>query len=268
MSSCNPNVNKVVIKMEYSSKTLCEMSGVSPRTLRYYDEIDLLKPCRVTESGYRIYGQKEVDRLQQILFYRELGFALDNIKRLLSSSSFDKEQAFLSHLSALQLQRKQLDMLIKNVTKSISVMKGETTMSDNEKFEGFKRNLIDENEQKYGIEIREKYGDTSVNESNAKLMGLTKEQYDEGEQLSLEFEEALKAAFDSGNGDPFSQIAQKACDLHIQWLYVFYPKYSKEYHKGLGEMYVTDDRFRINYDKFGAGCAEFLRDAINIYCNE
>jgi DNA-binding transcriptional MerR regulator len=252
--------------MEYSSNKLSKMSGVSARTLRYYDEIDLLKPVRVASSGYRIYGEDEISRLQQILFYRELDFSLEDIKNLLSVSNYDKEKAFLSHLAELNKKRERLDTLIENVTKSIAAMKGEIVMNNNEKFEGFKQTLINENEQKYGSEVRGKYGDKIADESNANLMGLTQEQYEEGERLRLAVEETLKAAFDAGN--PAGELAQKACDLHRQWLTVFYPKYDKEYHKGLGEMYVADERFSANYDKLAPGCTEFLRDAINIYCEK
>jgi len=251
--------------MEYSINKLSKISGVSARTLRYYDEIALLKPARVASSGYRIYGQEQVDVLQQILFYKELGFSLEDIKKLLSAPDFDREEAFIAHLATLHTKRERLDTLIFNVTKSIAAMKGEVTMSDHEKFEGFKQSLIDGNERKYGMEIRTKYGDGTVDETNAKLKGLTKEQYDEGERLRIEFEETLKAAFDTGG--PAGELAQKACDLHRQWLCVFYPKYSKEYHKGLGEMYVADERFKANYEKLATGCTEFLRDAINVYCN-
>ncbi|MDR2856152.1 MAG: TipAS antibiotic-recognition domain-containing protein, partial [Methanomicrobiales archaeon] len=115
-------------------------------------------------------------------------------------------------------------------------------MSDQEKFEGFKQQLIDENEQKYGAEVRQKYGDKVVDESNAHLKALSKEQYNEGKRLCLLLEETLLSAF--ATGDPAGELAQKACDLHRKWLCVFYPKYSKEYHKGLAEMYVADDRFR------------------------
>jgi len=252
--------------MEYTMNKLTKMSGVSTRTLRYYDEIGLLKPARVASSGYRIYGEKQVDTLQQILLYRELDFSLEDIRRLLSAPDFDKGRAFSDHLSALRKKREQLDRLILNVSKSLTALKGETTMTDQEKFEGFKQKLIDENEEKYGKEVRAKYGDQAVDESNAKVKGLTKEQYDEGERLRLDIEEALKAAFETG--DPAGEPAQKACDLHKQWLCLYYPKYSKEYHIGLGEMYVADDRFRANYDKLGTGCTEFLRDAINVYCNK
>ncbi len=252
--------------MEYSINKLAKMSGVSTRTLRYYDEIDLLKPKRVALSGYRIYGQSEVDALQQILFYRELGFPLDDIRRFLRMPGFDREQTFLRHLAELHNKRARLDILIYNVTQSIAAMKGEVTMTNDEKFVGFKQSLIDDNERKYGAEIRQKYGDDEVNAFSEQFKGLTKEQYDESERLRLAFEEALRAAFESG--DPAGEIAQKACALHRDWLCVFYPNYSKAYHKGLGEMYVLDERFRRNYDQLAPGCTEFLRDAINIYCKD
>jgi len=252
--------------MEYTSNKLSKLSGISARTLRHYDEIGLLKPKRVASSGYRIYGQEEVDMLQQILFYRELGFALDDIKKLLHSTDFDKGQAFLNHLSELHIKRKRLDTLILNVTKSISAMKGELIMKDNEKFEGFKKDLIHENEQKYGTEIRAKYGDKAVDESNTHLMNMTKEQYDEGERLRIVLDKALISALETGN--PAGEKAQEACELHRQWLGFYNPHYSKEYHMGLGEMYVADERFKEYYEKIAPGCAEFLRDAINIYCED
>jgi len=252
--------------MEYTINKLSKLSGVSTRTLRYYDEIELLKPARVAPSGYRIYGQEQADILQQILFYRELEFSLEEIKTLLSAPDFDREQAFKDHLTALHKKRARLEKLIQTVTKSKAAMKGDITMSDQEKFEGFKQGLIDENEQKYGKEARTKYGDRAVDESKEKLKGLTKEQYEEGERLRLELEATLKAAFDAGN--PAGELAQQACGLHRQWLCVFYPGYSKQYHMGLGEMYVLDERFRANYDKLAPGCTEFFRDAINIYCKK
>ena len=250
--------------MEYTVNKLSKMSGVSARTLRYYDEIGLLRPVRVASSGYRLYGQNELDTLQQILFYRELGFPLDEIKSILYAPEFDRAKAFERHLAELSIKRERLDLLMNNVAKSMSTMKGETTMTDNEKFEGFKQSLIDGNEQKYGSEIRSKYGDEAVNASNAKLKGLTQEQYDESEQLRIAYEGKLKEAVETGN--PAGESAQQACDLHRRWLCVFYPSYSKEYHKGLGEMYVSDERFKVNYEKIAPGCAEFFRDAINMYC--
>ena len=252
--------------MEYSSNKLSKMSGVSARTLRWYDEIGLLKPARVASSGYRVYGQKEVDRLQQILFYRELEFPLEEIKKIMSAPDFDRGQAFQKNLMELSKKRERLDTLIDNITKSMSAMKGAIIMSDTEKFEGFKQKLIDDNEQQYGEEIRAKYGDDTINFSNAKVKGITKEQYAEVEKLSQEVNGTLKAAFEQG--DPASELAQKACELHKDWLCYFWKEYSKEAHISVAQIYVDDPRFTAYYDKIIPGCAVFLRDAINIYCGE
>ena len=252
--------------MEYSIKKLAQISGVTTRTLRYYDEIGLLTPLRVASNGYRIYGPYEVQRLQQILFYREMDFSLDEIKNLLENPDFNQEEALMNHLFKLQEKQERLKLLIDNVTKSISALKGEIIMSDVEKFEGFKDKLIKENEEKYGGEARAKYGNQAVEKSNKHLKGITQEQYDKGEKLRLELETTLGEAFVIGN--PHSALAQKACDLHRQWLEVFYPGYSKDYHKGLADMYVADERFKANYEKIADGCTEFLRESIYIYCQD
>lgn len=255
--------------MEYTVSKLAKLSGISSRTLRYYDDIGLLKPTRISSSGYRIYGQKQVDLLQQILFYRELGVSLDEIKEIIDSPEFDKVKALEDHLSALLRRKEQIDLLIKNVSHTIGSMKGECIMSNKEKFEGFKKNLIQDNEQKYGKEIREKYGDEAVNASNAKVAGMTEEQWEMQEELSIRIMESLKKALE--NGDPACEDAQKACDLHRQWLSMFWKDcaYSKQAHMGLGKMYVADKRFRAYYDNaLGAGSAEFFRNALAVYTNK
>lgn len=250
--------------MEYTINKLAKLAGISTRTLRYYDELGLLSPVRLSSNGYRIYGQKEVKRLQQILFYRELGISLDNIKNIILSDNFDSVEALQGHLTSLLAKRKQLNLLIANVEKSIKAEKGEIIMKDQEKFEGFIEKIIDENEQKYGEEIREKYGDDVVNRSNAKLKGMTSEQYTQLEALSLELNNTLKAAFEQGN--PAGELAQKACELHKKWLCYYWDDYSKEAHIGVTQMYVDDPRFTSYYDKIAVGCAAFLRDAVLIYC--
>lgn len=249
--------------MEYSINKLSKLAGVSARTLRYYDELGLLTPARISSNGYRIYGPEEVDSLQQILFYRELGMPLEDIRQLVLSGDFDPKTALENHLAALNRKREQLDLLIANVQKTIAAMKGEAIMSDNEKFEGFKQNLLDENEKKYGAEVREKYGESVVEASNGKFMAMTQEQYAEVEKLSAELNETLKAAF--LQGDPSSDLAQRACALHKRWLCYFWDNYSKEAHIGVTQMYVDDPRFREYYDKIAVGCAEFLRDAV-LHC--
>lgn len=249
--------------MEYTVNQLAKMAGVSPRTLRYYDEIGLLKPARISSSGYRIYGREQVDRLQQILFYRELGVELDKIKDIMNSPDFNELEALKAHYEKLLEKREQLDLLIKNVSKTILSKERSMKMEDREKFEGFKKNLIDENEKKYGKETREKYGNEAVEKSNRKLMGMTQEDYEQLKKLEEEFINTLNEAYKTGN--PKGELAQKAADLHRQWLCFFFDEYSKEAHVGVCQMYIDDERFRNYYDKYTPGAVEFLRDAVLAY---
>lgn len=249
--------------MEYTVQKLGKLAGISTRTLRYYDEIGILKPARINSSGYRIYGQAEVDRLQQILFYRELGVSLNSIRDIVTAPSFDGANALREHREKLLEKRQQLDMLIANVEKTIAVTEGRIKMADNEKFEGFKQKIIDDNEKKYGEEIRKKYGNESIDKSNAKVKNMTQEQYAAVTDLEQQVKEALAHAF--ATGDPAGELAQRAADLHKQWLTFYWSEYSKEAHAGLAQMYVDDERFKAYYDKEQTGAAEFLRDAIRIY---
>ena len=249
--------------MEYTVQKLGQIAGISTRTLRYYDEIGLLKPARINSSGYRIYGQAQVDRLQQILFYRELGLNLEDIRVILNDPSFDGAKALREHRAKLLEKRQQLDLLIINVEKTISAAEGRIKMSDKEKFEGFKQKLIDDNEKKYGQEIREKYGDEAVNKSNNKVKNMTQEEYDKITRLGQEVMETLQKALQTG--DPAGDLAQKAVDLHRQWLSFYWDSYTKEAHAGIAQMYVDDERFKAYYDEKQPGTAEFLRDAVLIY---
>ena len=203
------------MNLEYSIHELSKIAKVSTRTLRYYHEINLLYPKRTNSSGYRIYGEKEVD------------------------------------------------LLIENVEKTISYKKGEINMSDKEKFEAFKKHLINKNEESYGKEIRDKYGDDQINKSNEKMLGLSKEEYAKFEELGDKIIETLKEVMEENN--PAGQKAQEACELHKKWLEYSWNFYSKEAHKNLGEMYVLDERFKKYYDNNQEGMAEFFRGALNIY---
>lgn len=255
--------------MDYTVKDLCEMSGVSARTLRYYHQIGLLKPARIDPNGYRIYGQEQVDILQQILFYKELGIGLAEIKKIVNSEEFDSYKSLEGHLSSLIEKRKQIDLLIQNVSKTIGTLKGEKTMSDKEKFEGFKKQIVAENEENYGKEMREKYGDGAIDTSNKKVSGMTQAQWSKQEELSNKIFAQLKKAMHIGS--PSCENAQKACELHKQWICMFWKEgmYSKEAHMGLGEMYVSDPRFKSFYDDaIGKGGAKFLRDALAVFTKE
>ncbi|HHY74682.1 MAG TPA: MerR family transcriptional regulator [Bacillus bacterium] len=249
--------------MEYTVNKLAQLSGVSGRTLRYYDEIGLLKPARTNSSGYRIYGQKEVDLLQQILFYRELELSLEEIIEIINQSNFNQMEALKSHSDNLKKKRDRLDKLITTVEKTIASKEEGLQMTDKQKFEGFKEKLIADNEQKYGREIRKKYGDETVDASNAILKGMSQEDYQAMTSLGEDILELLEKAFKTG--DTKSELARKLAAKHKKWLMYSWSDYSKEAHAGLAEMYVADERFTAYYDKRVKGGAEFLRDAILIY---
>jgi DNA-binding transcriptional MerR regulator len=249
--------------MEYTINNLGKLAGVSTRTLRYYDEIDLLKPARTSSTGYRIYGEKEVNLLQQILFYRELGLSLERIREIIRSDEFDERHALIEHRKNLLERKAQLEALLVNVEKSIAAYEGGTKMNDKEKFEGFKSKLIEDNEKKYGKEIREKYGNDVVEKSNAKVKGMSQEDHERITALGTAVIETLHKAMDTK--DPGSDLAQKAAALHKEWLTFYWDSYSKEAHAGLAQMYVDDERFTAYYDKEKPGAAEFLRDAVLIF---
>lgn len=247
--------------MEYTVKALAELAGLTPRALRWYDNLGLLKPCRVTEAGYRLYGGAEVDRLQQILFYRELGLELSDIGRILDDSAFDRDAALCGHLAALEGRRARLDALILTVRHTL---KEGQTMSDKEKFEGFKAKTIRENEEKYGGEIREKYGSGVVEQSNQLFQNLTEEQFEEMNAISGQIRARLAQAVSQGLA-PAGEEGLAIAALHRRWLGFTWPSYTPQAHAGLGEMYVADERFTAYYDAEVPGCAAFLRDAIGAY---
>ncbi len=247
--------------MEYTIKELAELAGVTTRTLRWYDKERLLKPCRTTDAGYRLYAKAEVDRLQHILFYRELGLELGHIRQLLDDPCFDRKGALQSHLSALQARRDRLDSLILTVQ---NTLKEDDNMSDSKKFEGFKAQALRENEEAYGTEIRQKYGKDTVDESNKMFENLTQAQFDEMNTIAAEIQSRLEAAVTQGF-NAASEEGLAIAGLHRRWLGFTWPSYSPEAHAGLGEMYVADQRFTAYYDGRVPGCAAFLRDAIAHY---
>ncbi|MBR3867216.1 MAG: MerR family transcriptional regulator [Butyricicoccus sp.] len=247
--------------MEYSIHEFAKIAGVSTRTLRWYHEIDLLQPARIGENGYRIYTSAEADRLQHILFYRELGVGLAQIKQLLDDPDFDRLTALRSHLDALESEYAHLEQLIQSVRQSIRAEERKEDMSDTAKFNAFKKDLIAENEKAYGKEIREKYGDESVDASNRRLMGLSAEEYDQRTALEEEIRARLNAAV-KAHLSPDGPEGQEIAVLHREWIRLHWGSYSSSGHAGLVTMYPEDARFCAYYDAETDGCAAFLRDAV------
>ena len=142
--------------MEYTVKALAELAGVTPRTLRWYHQIGLLPPGRVGENGYRYYGPRQADRLQDILYYRALGVELSQIKAYLDDPAFDRIAALRGHLAALLAEQARLEGLVASLRKTIDAQERSIPMKDEEKFEAFKRRAVEANEAAYGPEIRKK----------------------------------------------------------------------------------------------------------------
>ncbi len=249
--------------MEYGVQALADLSGVTPRTLRYYDKIGVLTPERTSASGYRVYGPQQVDRLQQILLYRDMGLPLADIKRLMTSPSFDEMSALRAHRERLLHKQRQLTVLLDTVEKTIARQEGRIHMTDREKFEGFKEKMLSENENAYGDEVRAKYGPARAAAANDMFRRMTPEQYEQVQALSAQLTEVLSVAMKTG--DPAGALGQQAAALHKKWLCHFWPSYDKDAHAGLAQMYVDDERFTAYYDKNEAGTASFLRDCIHIY---
>lgn len=252
--------------MEYTVKTLADLSGVTPRTLRWYDETGLLKPLRVTPAGYRIYGPAQVDRLQQILFYRALGLGLEEIGRLLDDPAFDRRAALRGHLEQLTARRTQLDALILTVRNTLTAEEGGSFMSDKEKFECFKQEVIKENEETYGAEIRARYGDALVDRANARIAGLSQEEYRAMTELEEEIRTRLERAVRAG-ADPSGMEGADLAGLHRLWLSYTWDRqtYTPQAHRGLARTYVEDERLKAYYDRAVTGCARFLCDAISCH---
>ena len=246
--------------MEYSIHELSRLSGVTTRTLRWYDKIGLLKPSRVADSGYRYYGAKQVDRLQDILFYRALGVELARIRECLDSPSFNRLAALHHHLAALQAEKTRLETLIRSVEETIDCEERNEAMNDEAKFSAFKQQAIENNEATYGQEVRERYGDAAADETNAALMGLSREEYAAWNELDYTLRQRLEQAVEMGFS-PDSAEGREICELHRRWLSVTDKKLTAAKQKGIAELYVLDERFTRYYDKTVPGCARFLRDA-------
>ncbi len=250
--------------MKYSIKEVSEMAGVSARTLRYYDQIGLLKPMETSEAGYRYYGEHELAVLQQILFYRERNFDLKKIRQIVYQKDFDIMHALEEHLLDLEEQSRHMESLIQTVKQTIRSMKGECSMSDKERFEVFKENVIAEHEKKYGTEIREKYGDEEVEDSYDKIRGMSEEDYERFQNLGTEICQRLAESVTAGV-KPESEDGRRIVLLHKEWLGRSWKRYSEEAHKAIASMYIADERFKAYYDKEVEGCAEFLECAIRYW---
>jgi len=250
--------------MTYTIGKVATMTHVSVRTLHYYDAIDLLNPSYETASGYRLYDEGDLELLQQVLFFRALGFPLAQIKAIVQSPAFDRRKALEAHRTALLERRRTVDALLAAVDHTIEAMGKGEAMDKKEMFDAFDERALEEHRTKYAEEAKERWGTTDAYvESQKRTSKYTKEDWARIQKEGSEICEGLAALMDRDPSDPDVQVLVKR--YHTYLSSNFY-KCSPEILAGLGEGYVGDTRFTTTFDKVKAGLAGFLRDAIRVYC--
>jgi DNA-binding transcriptional MerR regulator len=243
----------------YTVKQLAEIAGVSVRTLHYYDEIGLLNPSARSEAGYRQYDETAVFRLQQILFYREIGLDLQQIKEILDDPDFDLVSALQTHRHTMQGKIKRLQTLIQTVDTTILHLIGEIDMSDENIFEGFSK----EKQQQYEKEAVDNWGDTakeSIKLWNSYSEERKQEIMEEGSAIYQE----IVANMDKGPDSPEIRALLVRWHEHLRYFY----EPTIEVLGGLGDMYHDHPDFNATFTKVHPDLPGFLKEAIAIYVDE
>ncbi|NER14681.1 MerR family DNA-binding transcriptional regulator [Leptobacterium flavescens] len=244
---------------KYSVKQLSELAGVSIRTLHHYDRIGLLKPSFRSEKGYRFYERKELLLLQQILFYKELGFALSDIDAIINDPSFNLVVALESHKKELKKRFSSLKQLLKTVDKTIVELKNkEKMMTDDEIYAGFPAKEA----AKYRKEAVEKWGEDKITEVEDRIREMEKQGWEDTQKKGEEINWLLADLMDLKIDDI---RVQKGVEMHFRHMNTFY-EVNKERYLDLGKMYTEDDRFTAFYGKYREGLADFLYAAIQVFC--
>ncbi len=237
---------------------LARLAGVTPRTLRYYDRIGLLKPTAIGSNGYRQYGTESVLKLQQIRFYRELDIPLETIRDLINRPDFDVVRALQAHRASLQERSKRLGTLIHTIDRTVDYLEGRTTMKNAEFFEGW----TEEKQPEFEKEIREKYGDNAMDDV-IDWNSYTREKKAEIIAEGKANMDAMAALTGSPVDSPAVQEQVKRWHQHMKYFY----DPSIERMRGLGQMYVEDPRFKATYENVHPGLALFMKQAIDVYCD-
>lgn len=250
----------------YSVQKIAKLAGVSVRTLHLYDQIGLLKPSVRTEARYRLYGEKELLRLQQILFYKELDFPLKEIQVILDDPDFNLVEALLSHKESLKARIDRISILLETIDKTVNHLKTGTIMlKPEELYEG----LAKETAEAYRTEATKKYGLEAVEHSEKAMGKMTKEQF---ETLKNELKENAGALFELKAEDPASIKVQKLIARHYEIIRIFWgtqgtsDKQADAY-KGLGQLYVNDERFTMINGEPQPDYAVFLSKAMAYFAD-
>jgi DNA-binding transcriptional MerR regulator len=245
----------------YTVKQVAKLSGVSVRTLHHYDEVGLLKPACVGANGYRYYGRDELLRLQQILFHRELGFSLEEIARVLDAEGFDRVAALKAHRVRLEAQTRRYRQLVRTIDDTLAALEGEAKMEDKAMYRGFDP----EKQAGYEKELVEKHGPDMqghIDQAKQGMAGWKQADFDAMQAEAEAIEAGMAKALVEGlpaDSAAVSGLMRRQYDWIVKsWNR---PAPAAAF-KGLGEMYVSDPRFRERYDGRQAGLAEYMAAAM------
>lgn len=243
--------------MDYSVKQLADLAGVSRRTLHYYDEIGLLRPTSVGSNGYRSYGEQALLRLQQVLFYRELGLELEAIRQILDRPGFDVTRALQEHRRSLGQRIQRLEGLISTIDRTLRYMSRETTMGVDELFKGFD----EETQTRYELEAAQRWGEDIVKESRRRWGSYSEERkqaiFDEAGDIYRRLASLV-------GGDSAGDQVQTLVSAWHQNLRHFYEP-DRDILLGLAQAYADDPRFAAFFARLDPGLPAFLRQAIEHY---
>lgn len=237
---------------------VASLTGLSVRTLHHYDKIGLLIPNRNSENGYREYSEEDLNRLQQILFFKECGFPLSVIQEMLKNPEFDQEQAFQIQKEYLMHERQRIDTMLNTLLKTQQTWKGELTMTPKEKFEGF-----DLSKNPYKEEAKRRWGEEAVEKSSQTIAALGKEGQN---ALSEQMNDIFRTLAEVRHLPADSSEVAEQMEAYYRFLNDnFGYHYSPEAFAGLGQLYVNDTRFTESIDRFGEGLSVFLSQAMEHY---
>jgi MerR family transcriptional regulator, thiopeptide resistance regulator len=248
--------------MKYTVHKLAQLAGITVRALHYYDRIGLLKPSFSGSNGYRYYEEKELLKLQQILFFRELEFSLEQIKDIMQAPTFDVLNTMKDQQKLLELKKDRIDGLLTTLTKTITSYEGGENMKNDDLYGGFTKKQMEE----YKEEAKKRWGNTDAyKQSEERTKHWTKADYDRIAKEGTKWTQKLSDTRDKGFAIDSPEI-QEMVGQHYNALRTFYePNY--ELYRGLANMYVDDPRFAAYYEKFGKGLAVFMRDAMIHFVN-
>lgn len=247
----------------YMINEISKLTGVSIRMLHHYDKIGLLVPSKRTDSNYRMYSDEDVAKLYQILLFKELEFSIQEIKTILQDENFDREKALKEQRNLIIKKKNRLEKIIESIDDTINNFGGNVMNKKN--FKAFDYEDIKKHEEKYKEETERKYGKTDAyKESKEKTSKYSKNDWENimGEAESIYVE--LSKLMDKEPSDEQVQLLVEKWRNHITEN--FY-SCTIEIFRGLALMYIADERFTKNIDKYGEGLAQFLSDAMNIYCD-